>query len=91
MGLQFAAIESETHRSVASRVFKNHDIASARASHASAIAETKIQQQEKQINEAKKIASSFQDEVDRINREMVERLETLREQEREKKQKEEEK
>ena len=35
-------IDSVTHRSVASRVFKNHDIATARACHASAIAEAKL-------------------------------------------------
>ena len=40
-------LESHTHRSVASRVFKNHDIATARASHASAIAEVKLQEAEK--------------------------------------------
>lgn len=35
-------IDSVTHRSVANRVFKNHEIATARASHASATAEAKL-------------------------------------------------
>ena len=90
IGLQFTQIESETHRSVANRVFKNHDIASARASHASAIAEATIQQQQTQISEAKKIASGFQDEVDRMNKEMIERLETMKAKERERQRREEE-
>lgn len=41
-GLKFENAESEVHRNVANRVFNNHDIASARASHASEIAEAKI-------------------------------------------------
>lgn len=41
-GLKFENAESDVHRNVANRVFNNHDIASARALHASEIAEAKI-------------------------------------------------
>ena len=42
-------VQSPTHQGIARRVFKNHDIASARASHSSAIARVRIHQQLKEI------------------------------------------
>ena len=64
-------LESHTHRSVASRVFKNHDIATARASHASAIAEVKLQEAEKQRMDARQIAGGFQEQVNKMNRDIL--------------------
>ena len=57
---------------------------SARASHSSAVAEAKIRQQEEEIRKARLTASGFQNTVDKMNREFVKRLDSLKFMERQK-------
>lgn len=75
--------DMEKHQNVAKRVFYNHEIAAARADHASKLAQAKITQQEEALNAAREVARGFQNKVDEINREMIKRLEAIQRKERE--------